>query len=171
MIFVYAYGHYQPAQDELAELFSTEYSELIREPQLTKLTKMPPRDYVQTILDAMLAIQRHWQRGRRLKLRPDLVMLHDEIHGVVPRQFDKGVLKAAQALYDYMDNNLYGRLVGQDDSTKAELLERFAAKVREVRNQYLAKGWIADYSLEFNYLMAHAEHCGYGWWRKEDEAL
>ena len=168
---VYAYGHYQPAQDELAELFSTEYSELIREPQLTKLTKMPPRDYVQTILDAMLAIQRHWQRGRRLKLRPDLVMLHDEIHGVVPRQFDKGVLKAAQALYDYMDNNLYGRLVGQDDSTKTELLERFAAKVREVRNQYLAKGWIADYSLEFNYLMAHAEHCGYGWWREEDEAL
>lgn len=165
---VYAYGHYQPAQDELAELFSTEYSELIREPQLTK---MPPRDYVQTILDAMLAIQRHWQRGRRLKLRPDLVMLHDEIYGVVPRQFDKGVLKAAQALYDYMDNDLYGRLVGQDDSTKAELLERFAAKVREVRNQYLAKGWIADYSLEFNYLMAHAEHCGYGWWREEDEAL
>ena len=168
MIFVYAYGHYQPAQDELAELFSTEYSELIREPEHTK---MPPRDYVQTILDAMLAIQRHWQRGRRLKLRPDLVMLHDEIYGVVPRQFDKGVLKAAQALYDYMDNDLYGRLVGQDDSTKAELLERFAAKVREVRNQYLAKGWIADYSLEFNYLMAHAEHCGYGWWREEDEAL
>jgi len=165
---VYAYGHYQPAQDELAELFSTEYSELIREPEHTK---MPPRDYVQTILDAMLAIQRHWQRGRRLKLRPDLVMLHDEIYGVVPRQFDKGVLKAAQALYDYMDNDLYGRLVGQDDSTKAELLERFAAKVREVRNQYLAKGWIADYSLEFNYLMAHAEHCGYGWWREEDEAL
>ena len=65
MIFVYAYGHYQPAQDELAELFSTEYSELIREPEHTK---MPPRDYVQTILDAMLAIQRHWQRGRRLKL-------------------------------------------------------------------------------------------------------
>ena len=165
---VYAYGHYQPAQDELAELFSTEYSELIREPEYTK---MPPRDYVQTILDAMLAIQRHWQRGRRLKLRPDLVMLHDEIYGVVPRQFDKDVLKAAQALYDYMDNDLYGRLVGQDDSTKAELLERFAAKVREVRNQYLAKGWIADYSLEFNYLMAHAEHCGYGWWREEDEAL
>ena len=165
---VYAYGHYQPAQDELAELFSTEYSELIREPEYTK---MPPRDYVQTILDAMLAIQRHWQRGRRLKLRPDLVMLHDEIYGVVPRQFDKGVLKAAQALYDYMDNDLYGRLVGQDDSTKAELLERFAAKVREVRNQYLAKGWIADYTLEFNYLMAHAEHCGYGWWREEDEAL
>ena len=165
---VYAYGHYQPAQDELAELFSTEYSELIREPEYTK---MPPRDYVQTILDVMLAIQRHWQRGRRLKLRPDLVMLHDEIYGVVPRQFDKDVLKAAQALYDYMDNDLYGRLVGQDDSTKAELLERFAAKVREVRNQYLAKGWIADYSLEFNYLMAHAEHCGYGWWREEDEAL
>ena len=53
----------------------------------------------------------------------------------------------------------------------AEVLNRFAAKVREVRAQYLAEGWIADYSLEFNYLMAHAERCGYGHWREEDDAL
>ena len=171
-ISVYAHGHYQPAQDELAEIFSEEYGALLREPGFNIFNKkVPPRAYAQALLSTMLQIERHWQRGLKRKLDPELIMLHDEIYGVVPRQFDKGVLKAAQALYDYMDNDLYGRLVGQDDSTKAELLERFAAKVREVRNQYLAKGWIADYSLEFNYLMAHAEHCGYGWWREEDEAL
>ena len=180
---VYACGHYQPAQDKLAELFSSEYSELIREPDNTK---MPPRAYVKTILDAQLQIDRHWQRGRRLKLRPDLVMLHDEIYGVVPRQFDKGVLAAAQALYDYMDKELCGRLVLKDynynasswseqpESVRrinAEVLGRFADKVREVRDKYLAKGWIADDSLEFGYLMAHAERCGDGWWREEDDAL
>ena len=180
---VYVYGHYQPAQDAMAELFSSEYKCLVREP---KFTKMPPRAYVKTILDELLRIERHWQRGRRLKLRPDLVMLHDEIYGVVPRQFDKGVLKAAQALYDYMDKDLYGRLTRierkyntfswnelpeEGKRLSNEVLKRFAEKVREIRNEYLADGWVADDSLEFNYLMAHAQNCGYGIWREEDEAL
>ena len=180
---VYEYGHYQPAQDAMAELFSSEYHELVREPNHTE---MPPRAYVKTIIDELLRIERHWQRGRRLKLRPDLIILHDEIYGMVPRQFDKGVLEAAQALYDYMDKELYGRLVLEDydynasswseqpESVRritAEVLNRFAAKVREVRAQYLAEGWIADGSLEFAYLMAHAQNCGYGIWREEDDAL
>ena len=53
----------------------------------------------------------------------------------------------------------------------AEVLGRFAEKVREVRAQYLAEGWIADNSLEFYYLMDHAQRCGHGYWREEDEAL
>jgi hypothetical protein len=178
-ICVYEFGHYLPAQDGLAELFSSEYGQLIRSPQYTKI---PPRRYVSIILDAMLAIKRHWQRGRRLKLRPDLVMLHDEIYGVVPRQFDKGVLQAAQELYDYMDKELYGRFVTKDfkpwdeqpESFKqfvSDQLERFADKVREVRSKYLAEGWVRDDSLEFAYLMEHAERCGHGWWREEDDAL
>jgi hypothetical protein len=176
---VYAYGHYLPAQDELAELYSSEYGQLIRSPQYTKI---PPRSYVSTILDAMLRIERHWQRGRRLKLRPDLVMLHDEIYGVVPRQFDKGVLQAAQELYDYMDKELYGRFVTEDfkpwdeqpESFKqfvSDQLGQFANKVREVRSKYLSKGWITDGSLAFAYLMEHAQRCGHGWWREEDDAL
>ena len=180
---VYEYSHYQPAQDELAELYSMEYHELVRDPDRTKI---PPRGYVKTIIDAIQQIERHWQRGRRLKLRPDLVMLHDEIYGVVPRQFDKGVLAAAQALYDYMDKELCGRLVLKDYNynasswsdqpesvrrTTTEVLNRFAEKVREVRAEYLAEGWVTDDSLSFSYLMAHAQRCGYGWWREEDDAL
>lgn len=180
---VYEGMHYLPAQDELAELFSMEFGELVRRPTDTAI---PPRDYVRIILDALLQIERHWQRGRRLKLRPDLVMLHDEIYGVVPRQFDKGVLQAAKALYDYMDAGLQGRLVlkeynydadswsEQPESVRRtwnEVLSRFAEKVREVRSQYLAEGWLTDDSLAFSYLMAHAERCGQGWWREEDDAL
>lgn len=176
---LYEYGHYLPAQDGLAELFSSEYGQLIRSPQYTKI---PPRRYVSIILDAMLAIERHWQRGRRLKLRPDLVMLHDEIYGVVPRQFDKGVLQAAQELYDYMDKELYGRFVTKDFKTwdeqsesfkqfVSDQLERFADKVREVRSKYLAEGWVRDHSLEFAYLREHAIRCGQGIWREEDDAL
>ena len=179
----YAYGHYQPAQDELAELYSMEYHELVRQPDNTNI---PPRGYVKTILDAILRIERHWKRGMRLKLRPDLIMLHDEICGVIPLRFDRGVLEAAQALYDYMDTELQGRLVlkeynynaaswdEQPESVKRttrEVMTRFAEKVREVRSKYLAEGWVEDDSLAFSYLMAHAERCGQGWWREEDEAL
>lgn len=180
---IYVYGHYLPAQDELAELYSSEYKCLAGAPDRTKI---PSRDYVKTILNALLQIDRHWQRGHRLKLRPDLVMLHDEIYGVIPRQFDKGVLKAAQALYDYMDTELCGRLVLRDQDNNvimwndqpelmervtAEVLGRFAVKVREVRSKYLAKGWLEDDSLAFSYLMDHAQRCGHGYWREEDEAL
>ena len=164
---VYEYGHYLPAQDELAELFSSEYNELVRQPDSTKI---PPRGYVKTILDALLRIERHWQRGRRLKLSPDLVILHDEIYGVVPRQFDKGVLKAAQELYDYMDREVYCRLTG-NNPFGPEAMKLFAKKVREVRSKYLAEGWVEDDSLEFAYLMEHAQRCGYGNWREEDDAL
>jgi hypothetical protein len=180
---VYEGFHYQPAQDELAELYSTEYHELVHRPNFTEI---PPRAYIKIIIDALLRIERHWQRGRRLKLRPDLVMLHDEIYGMVPNQFDKGVLQAAQALYDYMDKELYGRLVLKDYNDNAsswseqpetvkrtwtEVLGRFAEKVREVRSKYLAEGWVTDDSLAFSYLMAHAQRCGQGWWREEDNAL
>lgn len=181
---VYAYGHYQPAQDELAELSSSVHHCSVGRPEKTR---MPPRDYVQTILDALLRIERHWQRGlKRLKLRPDLIMLHDEIYGLIPLRFDRGVLEAAQALYDYMDTELYGRLTqiqGEYDfkpwnelpesvkQASREVMTRFAEKIREVRTKYLAKGWVEDDSLAFSYLMAHGERCGHGWWREEDEAL
>ena len=164
---VYADIHYQPAQDATAEIFSSEYHELVREPDYTK---MPPRGYVKTIIDRLQQIERHWQRGRKLKLKPDLVMLHDEIYGVVPLRFDKGVLAAAQALFDHLDKEVYGRLTENDDLAP-ELMRRFAEKVREVRSEYLAKGWVVDNSLEFAYLMAHAQNCGYGIWREEDSAL
>lgn len=180
---VYEDMGYQPAQDELAELFSREYCELVEKPDFTKI---PPRPYVKIIIDELLRIERHWQRGRRLKLKPDVVMLHDEIYGVVPYQFDKGVLAAAQALFEYMDKELQGRLVlkeynenafswsEQPESVKrtwSEVLGRFAKKVREVRSEYLAKGWVTDDSLAFGYLMAHAQRCGQGWWREEEDAL
>ena len=180
---VYAYGHYQPAQDALAELYSMEYKKLIQTPDEDEI---PLRDYVRIILDKMLFIERHWKRGLRRKLDPEVLILHDEIYGVVPRQYDKGVLKAAQELYDYMDTELYGRLVLKDydynalswseqpESVRrimADVLGRFAEKVREVRSKYLTEGWIEDNSLEFLYLMSHAERCGNGFWREEDTAL
>ena len=180
---VYEGLRYQPAQDELAELYSSEYHDLVRDPDRTKI---PPRGYVKTIIGAIQQIERHWQRGRRLGLRPDVVILHDEIYGVVPLRFGKRVLAAAQALYDYMDKELYGRLVleeynedacswsDQPESVRrtwADVMGRFAEKVREVRSKYLAGGWVTDDSLSFNYLMAHAQMCGQGWWREEDDAL
>ena len=157
--------YYLPAQDELAELYSSKHKCTLGNPARTKI---PPRDYVKTILDALQQIDRHWQRGIRLNLRPDVVILHDEIYGVVPHRFDKTVLQAAQELFDYMDEEVYGREV---ENVYPDVLDRFAEKVREVRDQYLADGWVMDDSLEFSYLMAHAERCANGFWREEDEAL
>jgi hypothetical protein len=180
---VYAYGHYLPAQDELAELYSLKHQCRLGYPQSTEI---PPRDYVSIILDALLAIERHWKRGERLKLKPDVVILHDEIYGVIPYQFDKEVLQAAQELFDYMEEKVSGRLVLKDYDynaasweeqpesvrrTMEEVMGGFAAKVREVRSKYLTEGWVEDHSLAFSYLMEHASWCGHGKWREEDEAL
>ncbi len=174
---------YQTAQDTLAMLYSKEYRKVLEKPEHTKI---PPRAYVKTILDKLLLIERHWQRGRRLKLNPELVKLHDEIYGVVPRHFDRGVLAAAQELFDYMDKELQGRLLLKDFDENAwrwyeqpepvkriwsEIIERFADKVREVRSKYLPEGWLDDDSTAFSYLIAHAENCGRGIWREEEKAL
>jgi hypothetical protein len=85
-----------------------------------------------------------------------------------------------------MDTELCGRLVlkeynynasslsDQSETVKRtwdDVMGRFAEKVREVRSKYLAEGWVTDDSLSFSYLMAHAQRCGQGWWREEDEAL
>jgi hypothetical protein len=96
-----------------------------------------------------------------------VVILHDEMYGFVPRQFDKGVLEAAKTLFDYMDKEVYGRLKEANKDTTAEVLGRFVDKVREVRSQHFGQGWLKDDSLEFGYLVAHAEACGRGWWREE----
>ena len=95
------------------------------------------------------------------------------------------MLQAAQELYDLMDKELYGRLVLKEDNENAlswnkqpEKVKRIAAevfglfvkKVREVRSKYLAGGWVEDKSLEFGYLLSHAERCARGWWRGEDGA-
>ena len=172
---------YQPAQDGLAELFSREYCELIRTPNNTKI---PSRAYVKTILDEMLRIERHWLQGRRRKLNPEVIKIHDEMYGFVPLRFSSNVQKAAQELFDYMEKNVKGRLVmkvssnaswsEQPESVKrnrAEVLGKFADKIREIRTKHLAANWLNDDSLEFSYLMAHAEWYGLGLWNKEDEAL
>lgn len=158
---VYAQMGYQPAQDAMAELFSLEYGELLRDPDYVEI---PPREYVKVIIGRFQQIERHWRRGRQLKLDAEVVKLHDEICEVVPLRFSAFVLKAAQALFDYMDRELQGR------GSTAEAMRRFAEKVVEVREAYLPEGWLADGSLAFGYLMAHAERCGDGLWRKEDAA-
>jgi len=159
---IFAKNHYLPAQDELAELYSTEYNCLLSNPDATE---MPARDYVKIIVEELLQIERHWQRGRKLKLKPGVVILHDEIFGVVPFRFSAEVLKAAQALYDYMETQLQGR------GATPESMRLFAEKVHQVRQDYLPEGWLSDDSLAFGYLMAHAEQCAQDSWSEEDAEL
>lgn len=165
--------NYLVAQDETAKMVSTTHKCWIRDPERTEI---PPRDYVKSILDTLMKIERHWQRGRRLKLHPEVVILHDEIWGFIPSRFDKDAIKAAQVLYDYMDKNVRGRMrhkgykVSQWGEMPEELRRKildvssaFFEKVREVREKYLGKGWLTDQSLEINYLSTHAERIG-GYW-------
>lgn len=170
---------YLPAQDEMAELYSEDYHCLVGMPETTD---MPPRAYIQEIIRALQRIERHWQRGRRRKIHPEMVILHDEICGCVPSRFYPHVLRAAQSFFNYMDKEVYGKMVAEDspsrnDQTKAltrkqkMVMERFAEKIRDVRFSRLFNEKLEDYSLAYNYLMAHAQRCGNGCWRKEEDAL
>ncbi len=156
---MYARCHYLPAQDCLAELFSVEHNCLVGDPVNTK---MPPRAYINKVVETMLQIERHWKQGRRRKLNAEVVILHDEIYGMVQQRFSSEVLKAAQSLYYYMDNEVQGR------GATAATMDGFAAMVSQVRARYLGKGWLTDDSLAFGYLMAHAERCAQGSWCGED---
>jgi hypothetical protein len=142
---------------------------------------MPFSAYTKTILDTLIPIEQHWQRGRRLKLNPEVVMLHDDIYGFVPRQFDKGVLEAAQELYDYMNREVRGRLRAKGkvaswgDMPKSfqdnydDVMRRMSRKVREVRAKYFAKGRLEDHSLAFGYVLGQAEFIGGYMTSEEDE--
>lgn len=182
-ISAYEDAYYYPAQDELARIFSSKFGQMIEYP---KAKEIPPRDYVQIILNELLRVYRHWKRGRILKLNPEEIIIHDEIYGLVPYQFSSGIVKAAKELYDYMDKEVKGSLIiegcntenlhwsDQPESVRSiitDVLERFAAKVREVRDKDFAEGWLKDDSLSFNYLIAHAERCGQGHWNEEDITL
>jgi hypothetical protein len=105
------------------------------------------------------------------------VILHDEIYGVVPRRFNKVVLEVAQSLFDYMNTEKQVRKVMKDYNPETplwkdqpetfrkaseEMMKRFAAKVREIRDQHLGQGWLTDVSVEFEYLMAHAQRYWFG---------
>ena len=170
---------YLPAQDEMAELYSEDYHCLVGMPETTD---MPPRAYIQEIIRALQRIERHWQRGRRRKIHPEMVILHDEICGCVPSRFYPHVLRAAQSFFNYMDKEVYGKMVAEEFcSTKRQkavvkrrhtmVMNRFVERMQLTRQIYLHNHMFEDYSLAYNYLMAHAQRCGNGCWRKEEDAL
>jgi hypothetical protein len=180
--YVFADMCYLPAQDALFGLFSIGFEEVTSDPKEID----SPRLYTLFMLNDLRPIEKHWQRGRRRKLNPEVVILHDEILGRVPRRFNKGVLAAAQELYNYMNKMVCGRLAleeydenadsldNQPETVKktwGEVLENFADKVREVRFKYLAEGMVRDNSLAFTYLMAHAQRCGQNGWHARKKAL
>lgn len=166
---IYSNMLYQPAQDEVAVIFSEEYNTLIRHPEVTTV---PPRAYVKAVLDSLIGINRHLRRGRLQNLNPEVVRLHDDIFGCVPRHYDKRVLEAAQVLYDYIVKEVRGRLYYDGPfamwdempqsyrDTYNDVMGRCALKVREVRDLYLGEGWLEERSLAFGYVMAQAEYIG-----------
>jgi len=172
-IICYGKMNYLPAQDELAELYSPEYCDLIDEPDSSTI---PPRNYVKTIIDMLQYIDRHWKQGRQRRLNPELLILHDEIYGMVPYWYDLKVLKVARFIYDYMDKELRGQLAIADDESHnpfldenseevqrrgAEVMRRFADKVRELRDENFSAGWMTDLSLSFRYVLAHGRRLAY----------
>jgi hypothetical protein len=157
----YADRHYLPAQDAMATL----YAEGLGRIGVPGNPQEQPREYVKITLDEMLRIERHWRQGHKRRLEPEVVILHDEMYGFVPRQFSSGVLAAAQELYDWMDSELMGK--GATD----ENIDRFVDKLSELRQKHFGKGWIKDFSLEFNYLLSHGESCAEGYWQKGGKAL
>ena len=173
---------YLTAQDATAEILAKGSCALILRPEDMEDfgVKMLPRTYVKTILDTLLRIERHWERGQRLKLNPEVVMLHDDIYGFVPPRFNTQVIRAAQLLYDYMDKEVRGRLrakgkVGSwGDMPESfrnnfdNVSEKVHQKVREVRDQYLGQGWLEDNSLAFSYVLGQAEFIG-GYMTSEED--
>lgn len=167
---------YQPAQDYLAELRGKNSQKPI---VVARKNELPRREYCETIIDALLAIDRHIAEGREMDLHTEVIYLHDEIFGLFMDRFDPKVLEAANEFFVVMDDreNFY---VEDYDATKPNdkqspafyesaqyAMSYFYTEIDYIRETFLSEGWLQENSLSMFYLIAHAERCLTGEWYEE----
>lgn len=157
---------YQPAQDFLAELPGKNSHESI---VVAKKNVMPRREYCETIIDALLAIDRHIAEGREMGLHIEEIYLHDEIFGCFQPRFDADVLAVAGQFFHVLCYNDSFRITDYDadldmeeqSATCIESVEYsmcyFYSELANIREEFLPAGWLNDNSLSVAYLTAHAE--------------
>lgn len=168
--------YYQPAQDYIAELCVKGSHKLLSAPSSNEL---PRREYCETIVEALRAIDHHLDEGREMGLHTEVIYLHDEIFGRFMDRFDAGVLKAAHALFAVMDDNVafrakdYNEYLSYDDQSPAyyasleDSMNYFYSEVDYIRDTYFAEGWLQEGSLSMLYLIAHADRRLIGKWFDE----
>lgn len=172
----FAKTYYQPAQDYLAELRSKNSHEPLAVPRLNEL---PRREYCETIIDALLAIDAHIAEGKKMDLHTEVIYLHDEIFGMFMDRFDADVLKAAHELFAIMNVNYNLRVEDYNENLPIEkqsqgfyesaqaAISYFYSEVDYVRRDFLNEDWLKEDSLPFLYLLAHVERRIIGIWFDE----
>ncbi len=165
--------YYQPAQDYIAELCGKDSNKLLAIPRKNELSR---REYCETIVEALRAVDSHLQEGDEMGLHTEIVYLHDEIFGRFMNRFDAGVLKAASAFFAVLDENEafgvrdYNEYLSFDDQSPAyyasleDSMNYFYQEVDYIRENFLQEGWLQDGSLPMLYLIAHAERRLTGKW-------
>ena len=168
--------YYQPAQDYLAELCGKDSHKHLALPRKNEL---PRREYCETIVEALLAIDSHLAEGREMELNTETIYLHDEIFGQFMNRFDTGVLNAAKQFFAVMDDNDafcvkdYNEFLSYDDQSPAyyasleDSMNYFCSVVDDIREDCLQAGWLEEGSLSMLYLIAHAERRLTGEWFEE----
>ena len=168
--------YYQPAQDYIAELCGKGSYKHLSAPTSNKL---PRREYCETIVEALLAVEKHLDEGREMDLHTEVIYLHDEIFGRFMDRFDAGVLKAAYAFFAILDDNVafqakdYNEYLSFDDQSPAyyasleDSMNYFYQEVDYIRDTYLAEGWLQEGTLPMFYLQTHAERRLTGEWFPE----
>lgn len=148
---------YQPAQDYLAELPYTNKLDDCDEEEMKKRLK------------TLRQYEWHLKSGRKLGLTIEEIITHDEIYGFFMTRFEPTVMLAARMIAHHIAEVMRKPVKGYDvevslydqpKRVKREvglLLRIVADLIRDVRDKELGEDWLSDDSLEFSYLMAHAE--------------
>lgn len=148
---------YQPAQDYLAEL---PYSSNLDECDDKKMKKR---------FKALRQYEWHLKSGQKQGFTIEEIITHDEIYGFFMKRFEPTVMPAAKRIAKFIAEEMPKHvkrydievsMYEQTENMKLEVgkgLKRVAEFIRNVRDNEFAEGWLMDDSLEFSYLMAHAE--------------
>lgn len=169
-------NYYQPAQDYIAELRTKDSHARLKVPRLNEL---PRREYCETIVEALRAVDSHIAEGKEMGLHTEIIYLHDEIYGKFMNRFDAGVLKAANEFFMVLDDNAafgvrdYNEYLSYDDQSPAyyasleDSMNYFYQEVDYIRENCLSEGWLQEGTLPMLYLVAHAERRLTGEWFEE----
>lgn len=148
---------YQPAQDYLAELPYTNNLDKYDDKEMKKRFK------------ALRQYEWHLKSGQKQGFTIEEIITHDEIYGFFMNRFEPTVMPAARRIAKFIAEEMPKHVKGYDvevslfsqsEEVKREVgkgLKRVAEFIRNVRDNEFAEGWLMDDSLEFSYLMAHAE--------------
>lgn len=158
---------YQPAQDYLAEIYTSETG-LLQQPYDLGSRQINPDLFIKTIMSHLKTLDEHVTEGKAMGYCMEEIILHDELLGFLDDGFLDWMTELVHELYQTMQQayeqmDLTGfnpELPLREQKKKVldniqSMMTAVFDKAREQKETHELGNWVEDSSLEKNYLADH----------------